>query len=85
MLSTNVVGEQANCLKEIVAKASEGQRYPSPAGVVCDYEGGCRAAAPKGSMTIAFTHGRILQKLAELAEFGRIRQNLAEIGRNWQY
>ena len=50
-------------------------------------EGGCRAAAPKGSMTYAFTHMRnfllLLLLVAggwpNLAEIGSILQNLAEI------
>ena len=41
----------------IVAKALDGQRYPCPAQVGCAWSWrGSRAAAPKGSMTYAFTH-----------------------------
>ena len=44
-------------------------------------EGGSRAAAPKGSMTYAFTHigDFLLLLLLLLLLFGRILQNLAEI------
>ena len=63
-----------------------------------EIERGCRAAAPKGSMTYAFTHMRnFLLLLLEaggmakfgrnwknLAEFRKIWQNLADIGRIWQ-
>ena len=54
-------------------------------------EGGCRAAAPKGSMTYAFTHMRnfllLLRLLLEaggMVNIGGNRQNLADFGRNWQ-
>ena len=41
----------------IVAKALDGQRYLCPTLVGCGWSwGGSRAAAPKGSMTYAFTH-----------------------------
>ena len=74
----------------IVAKASDGQQYPCPAGVVCDYdEKGCRAAAPKGSMTYAFTHMRnflllLLLVAGGMAKLGRNWQHFTEFGRNWR-
>ena len=41
----------------IAAKALDGQRYLCPAKVGCGWSwGGSRVAAPKGSMTYAFTH-----------------------------
>ena len=43
-------------------------------------ERGCRAAAPKGSMTYAFTHMRNFPflKAGGVAEFGKNWQNLIE-------
>ena len=40
----------------IVVKVSDGQRYPCP---VIEVEGGSSAAAPRGSMTCAFTHEEV--------------------------
>ena len=52
--------EPIDCKKWIVAKALDGQQYPCPGALVVNkVEVGSREAAPKGSMTYAFTYGEI--------------------------
>ena len=59
-------------------------------GTRCSYVSVCRcevvrgAAAPKGSMTYAFTHIRNFLLPQKLAKIGRIWQILAGFGRIWQ-